>query len=101
MEGLLLIHQAKINDNDYHVVMGVCGEDRSYDNVWRSMRKIFGGRKEDEMVKREKSSSWMGEESKTQWNPIGRYGKRLKCMNCLSKNISLRIARKKEDVMCV
>ena len=63
------------------------------------MRKIFGGRKEDEMEKREKSSSWMGEESKTQWNPIGRYGKRLKCMNCLSKNISLRIARKKEDVM--
>ena len=27
----------------------------------------------------------MGEENKTQWNPIGRYGKRLKCMNCLSE----------------
>ena len=81
MEGLLLIHQARINDNDYHVVIGVCGEDQSYD-VWRSMRKIFRI-KEDEKEKREKSSSWMGEENKTQWNPIGRYRKRLKCMNCL------------------
>ena len=31
MEGLMLIHQAGINDNDYHVVMGMCGEDRSYE----------------------------------------------------------------------
>ena len=49
MEGLMLIHQAGINDNYYHVVMGMYGEDRSYENVWRSMRKIFGGRRvEDE-----------------------------------------------------
>ena len=46
MEGLMLIHQAGINDNDYHVVMGMCGEDRSYENVWRSLKRIFGGRKD-------------------------------------------------------
>ena len=32
-EGLMLIHQPGINDNDYHVVMGMHGEDRSYENV--------------------------------------------------------------------
>ena len=47
MEGLMLIHQAGINDNDYHVVMGMCGEDRSNENVRRSLKRIFGGREEE------------------------------------------------------
>ena len=47
MEGLMLIHQAGICDND-HVVMGMYGEDQSYENVWRILKRIFGGRKEEE-----------------------------------------------------
>ena len=59
MEGLMLIHHAGINDNDYHRVMRMCGEDRSYENVWRSLKRIFGGRKEG---KKTSDASWMGEE---------------------------------------
>ena len=66
MEGLMLIHQAGINNN---VVMGMCGEDRSYENVWRSVRKIFGGKKVE--GKRGKDTSWMGEEKGTRENPMG------------------------------
>ena len=42
----MLIHQAEINDN-YHMVMGIRGEDRSYENLWRILKIIFGGRKEE------------------------------------------------------
>ena len=51
MEGLKLIHQAGINNNDYHVVMGMCGGDRSYENVWRSLKRIFGREKRREKDK--------------------------------------------------
>ena len=50
MEGLLLIPHVKINDNDYHVVMGVCGEDQSYDNVWWSMKDIQRKKREKEFL---------------------------------------------------
>ena len=78
LQGLLLVHQSGINDNDYHVVIGMCGEDRSYENVWKSMKKIFGGRKEEGKIGR--NSSWMREEVATKENPMGRYGN---CLNCL------------------
>ena len=72
MEGLMLIHLARINDNDYHVVMGMCGEDKSYENVWRSLKRIFGGKKEE---KKTSNTSWMGEEKTARENPMGKFSK--------------------------
>ena len=54
LEGLLLVHQSGINDNDYHVAIVMCGEDRRYENVWKSMKKIFGGREEGRRKNRKK-----------------------------------------------
>ena len=67
----MLIHQAGINDNDYHVVMGMCNEDRSYENVWRSLKMIFGWRKEEE--RKTSNASWMVEEKTARENPMGKY----------------------------
>ena len=41
----MLVYQAGINDNDYRVVMGMCGEDRGNENVWRSLKKFLVGEK--------------------------------------------------------
>ena len=71
----MLIHQAGRNDNDYHVVMGMCGEDRSYENVWSSLKRIFDERKEEE--KNTSNTSWIEEEKKARKNPMGKFGKRL------------------------
>ena len=96
MEGLMLIHQANINDNDYHVILGRCGDDRSYDNVWRNMKSIFGGRLYEDSEKEKKTQSWKADEGRK--NPIGKSGKRLKCMNCLSEFHFLKDC--KEELKC-
>ena len=83
IEGLMVIHQAGINDNDYHVVMGMCSEGGSYENVWRLLKRIFGEKKTI-------STSCMGEEKTTRENSMGKLGKRLKCLNCLSEKHFIR-----------
>ena len=54
-------------------------------------------RKED-IWKEERNSFWMGEEVATKENPMGRYGKRLKCLNCLSELHFIKDCR--EEIKC-
>ena len=86
-----MVYQAEINDNDYHVVMGMRGEDRSYENIWRSLKRIFGGRKEE---KKTSNALWMGEEKTARENPMGKFGKRLKCLNCFLEKHFIKDCKK-------
>ena len=51
--------------------------------TYRSLKRIFGGRKEEE--KKTSNALWMGEEKTARENPMGKFVKRLKCLNCLSE----------------
>ena len=101
LEGMILIHQAGINDTDYHVVMGACGEDKGYENVWNTIKRIYGGREE----KGEQKLSWYGEredegQSKKggmKLNPMNKYGRRSRCINCRGEDHWLKDCNKAKE----
>ena len=67
------------------------GEDRSYENVWRSLKRISGRRTEGE--KKTRNALWMGEEDSKN-KSHGEFGKRLKCLKCLSEKPFIKDCKK-------